>query len=249
MADTLSNPTVVKLKAIAKRLSAVAIVDAPESFDEAKKFRAANGDERIYLISPGVKVSDGDTLKSTPASAYAAAIFARINFWQSPSNQELEGILGSSVPVSFALDDPASQGQLLNGSQIATIVRQDGLRLWGVNGSGDQTDLTSNQIQKVRIRDAIKEALLSSIRWAIALGITKDFFTAVSSKVNEFLGDLQRKGAILGGECFPDDDQNTPGNLSSGKAFFVYRFTPISVAETLTFTEDVTDEYFRKLGV
>ncbi|MDQ3231785.1 MAG: phage tail sheath subtilisin-like domain-containing protein [Pseudobdellovibrionaceae bacterium] len=248
--DALANPVALKLKAISERLGAVVILDGPEDETELRKFRTANGAANVYIVSPKVRIApDSGTVLDVPASSYAAGVVAKINFWESPSNQEINGILGTSKAISFALNDPQSQGQKLNAIQVATIVRQDGLRLWGARGTGEPLDLKTNQLQKVRIRDAIREAIQASHRWAVAKGITRNYFDAVANNVNAYLGELKRLGAIAGGRCFPDPEANTPTALNDGNVFWIYEFTPTPVSEKLTFTEEITDKYLEEIGV
>jgi len=236
------------LGGVAKQLGAIAIFDVPGGKDEALKFHEVNVNERVYLVWPRVKVSHGAKTIAVPASAYAAGVFARVEFWESPSNQTINGILGTENAVAFALDDAQSTGQRLNAAHVATVVRQDGFRLWGARGAGDEKDLTTNQIQKVRIADAIREAILSSHRWAVAKGITSNYLKTVQNGVKAFLDDLKSKGAIAGGDCVPEDEQNTPTNFNQGKVFWRYSFTPTPVAETLYFIEQITDSYLTKIG-
>jgi phage tail sheath protein FI len=233
---------------VAKQLGAIGIFDVPGKKDEVLAFQTTNNSERIYLVWPRVKVSHGSKTIAVPASPYAAGVLAKINFWESPSNQPINGILGTEYPVSFALDDAMSLGQLLNSKQVSTIVRQDGFRMWGARGAGAPGNLKTHQIQKVRIADAIREAILSSHRWAVAKGITANYLKAVQNSVKTYLDDLKSKGAIAGGDCVPDDEQNTATNLFQGKVFWKYSFTPTPVAETLYFIEEITDSYLTKIG-
>lgn len=248
MAEVLANPVAGKLASVADRLLGVAIIDTPTDSKLVKDFRDANGAAHVYMVSPQVKIGQGSTIKAVPMSGYAAGVFAAINFWESPSNREVFGILGTSEPVSFSLSDPNTKGQLLNAIQVATIVRQDGFRLWGARGTGDTTDAKTNQIQKVRIRNAIREAILASHRWAVAQGITRNYFEAVAGSVNKFLEDLKRRGAIAGGACIPDAEANTIDNLNNGKVAWIYDFTPTPVSEKMTFTEEITDKYLEGIG-
>lgn len=248
MAGELANPIVSKAKEVATRLGAILIVDGPETSAEAKTFRDLNGGDFVYICSPKVKVAAGNQTADVPMSSYVAGVMAKNKFWQSPSNQLVQGILGTSRPISFSLDDPKSEGQILNSHQVATVVRQDGFRIWGARGSGDQTDLSANQIQKVRIRNAIREAIKASHRWAIAMGITRDYFIQVATSVNAYLSDLQKDTAILGGACWADPERNTPEAIADGKAYWKFKYTPLSVGETLTFEESITLEYYEGLA-
>ncbi len=245
----IANPIVVKLLAVARRLKAIAVVDGPEDEKALKKFRDLNGSSRLYIISPKVKVVDGDKTTATSSSAYVAGVFARIKFWQSPSNQSLFGILGTNVPMSFEIDDPESTAQQLNAMQVATIIREDGqYKIWGAKGSGNPQDSKTSQIQKVRIADAIEEAIAASTRWAVAAGITRDFIGAVERKVNNFFSDLIREGAIVGGECKGDKERNTSDALARGDVFWKYSFTPTAVAETLHFEGFNTNKFYETFG-
>jgi phage tail sheath protein FI len=248
MADT-ANPIVTKLLSVSRRLKAIAIVDGPEDEKELKKFRDLNGNARLYIVSPQVKIAADDKITAVPASSHVAGVFARINFWQSPSNQFLYGILGTGVPISFEIDDPESIAQKYNAMQVATLIREDGgFKIWGAKGSGDPNDSKTSQIQKVRIADAIEEAIAASTRWAVAAGINRDFIGAVERKVNNFLSDLIREGAIVGGECKGDKERNTAEALARGDVYWKYSFTPAAVAETLHFEGFNTNKYYESFG-
>ncbi|TCS44267.1 phage tail sheath family protein [Pseudobacteriovorax antillogorgiicola] len=243
----LKDPVLEKLRVVAERLNAIAVTETSEK--DYLEYRKANGAENVYMIYPKVKVQSGDKIEDAPASAAVAGIFAGLNFWESPSNKLINGVLGTSTPISFALDDPLSDGQSLNSAQISTIVRQDGLRLWGSRGTGDQTDLKTNFIHKVRIRNSIREALISGHRWALAKNMgSQRYFDEVATSVTNYLARLQRDGAIAGGVCYPDEESNTPDALADGKAYFVFEYTPSPVSERLTFKERITNDYLKTLG-
>jgi phage tail sheath protein FI len=244
----LADPIVKKLAQTARRLNGIGVVDGPADGTKVKDYRDINGDEGIYIVYPKVKIAEGQGYRDVPASSYVAGLLGTINYWESPSNREIQGIVGTSVPISFALDDPQSLGQRLNAMQVSTIVRAMGFRLWGVRGTGDQTDLTSNQLQKLRIRYAVKEALIISHQWAIAKGLTATYFETVAASVNSYFAYLMGLGAIAGGECVPNKIKNTPEALFDGRAYFTYRFTPTPVSETLTFEEEVTSDFLTQVA-
>ncbi|MCR8038482.1 phage tail sheath family protein, partial [Pseudomonas aeruginosa] len=91
---------------LAEKLRAIAILDGPNSTDEAAVAYAKNfGSKRLFMVDPGVQVWDSatNTARKAPASAYAAGLFAwtdaEYGFWSSPSNKEIKGITGRLVPV------------------------------------------------------------------------------------------------------------------------------------------------------
>ncbi|WP_312392014.1 phage tail sheath subtilisin-like domain-containing protein, partial [Pseudomonas sp.] len=96
------------LVALADKLRAIAIIDGPNTTDEAAMAYAGEvGAKRAYMVDPGVQY--WDTTKSAtvdaPGSAYVAGLFAwtdsEYGFWASPSNKEFVGITGTSRPIEF----------------------------------------------------------------------------------------------------------------------------------------------------
>lgn len=130
-----ANAVVAELVGIAERLRAVIIADGPNTTDAAAVTYAGDfGSARVYVVDPWVKVQRGSAVVSEPASARVAGLIAKIDndrgFWWSPSNQELNGIVGTSRAIDFRMGDTAARANLLNEAKIATIIREDGYRLW-----------------------------------------------------------------------------------------------------------------------
>ena len=136
--EDAANPAIGALLGVANRLRAVVLADGPNTTDAAAiTHREDFGSDRLYIVDPQVLVYDtfSGTNKAQPASIHAAARIAKTDqergFWWSPSNQLLEGIVGTARAIDFALSDPNSVANYLNENEVATIVRQDGFRLWG----------------------------------------------------------------------------------------------------------------------
>src|SRR5690606_23336683 len=96
------------MDALAGKLRAIAIVEGPDTDDEAALAYAANfGSKRIYMVDPGVKRWDttANAEVVAPNSAVVAGLFAqtdsRYGFWASPSNKEIVGITGTTRPIEF----------------------------------------------------------------------------------------------------------------------------------------------------
>lgn len=191
-------------------------------------------------------------LDTVALSPYIAGVFARTDeekgFWASPSNRKINGMYGLSTPIPYIEDNKDCLANELNSKKIMTVIRDDGFRVWGNSGLYDDNAPAYRFISVVRTKDVINRSLRRSLRWAIDRGITKNLLTEITAKVNEFLAQLKIKGAIIDGRVWADEAQNTPAALVDGKLFFNIEFTPIFIAEQITFTSILTDKYLTKLG-
>lgn len=246
-----ANAVVSELIGIADRLRAVIIADGPNTDDaEAIAYRGDFGSKRVFVVDPAVLVLDesGNTIVD-PSSARVAGLIARIDnqlgFWWSPSNQEIYGIQGTARQIDFVLGDASSRANLLNENEVATIIRQDGFRLWG--------NRTCSSDQKwaflcvVRTADIINDSLARNHLWAVDRGITKNYVTDVIEGVSNYLRYLTSIGAILGGSCWADPDLNTADQIAQGKIFFDFDFTPVYPAEHITFRSHLVNDYVQEI--
>lgn len=135
--NNLANAVVSEMIGIAERLRAVIIADGPNTTDEAAiAYSNDFGSARVYVVDPWVlKTDSAGATVAKPASPCVAGLIAKSDndrgFWWSPSNQNINGIMGTVRPVDFALGDASARANLLNEQGVATIIRQDGYRLWG----------------------------------------------------------------------------------------------------------------------
>lgn len=248
---SVANPVVAELLGIADRLRAVVIADGPDTNDaDAIEWAGDFGSKRVYVVDPGVKVLDEDaSIVTQPASARVAGIIAKSDaergFWWSPSNREIYGIVGTTRDVAFALGDANARANLLNEANVATIIRQDGYRLWGNRTLS--MDPKWAFLSVVRTADMIHESLLRAHLWAVDRNITRTYVQDVVEGVNAYLAHLKATGAILGGTCWADPELNTPANLAAGKVYFDFDFTPPAPAEHVTFRSRLVDDYFEEV--
>lgn len=248
--SNLANPVVSELIGLAGRMRAVIIADGPNTTDAAATVSAEDfGSDRVYLVDPWVKVQIGPNIVDQPASARVAGIIARVDnevgFWKSPSNEPMNGIIGTSRPVDFKLGDANSRANLLNENKVATIIRQSGYRLWGNRSMTADTKWHFLCVR--RTADIINDSLLRAHLWAVDRSITKTYVEDVTEGVNEYLRGLVALGAILGGKCWADPDLNTPTNIQLGKIFFNFDFTPVYPAEHITFRSHLVNDYIEEV--
>lgn len=248
---TLANPVVAELKGIAQRLRAVVIADGPNTTDAAAQDYAKDfGSDRIYVVDPWVqKLAEDGSIIITPASPCVAGLIAKtdndLGFWWSPSNQEINGIMGTVRPVDFVLGDAAARANLLNEAKVATIIRQDGFRLWGNRTLSSDAKFAFLSVR--RTADIINDSLLRAHLWAVDRNITKTYVHDVVESVNAYLRHLTSIGAILGGECYADPELNTPDQIAQGKVYFDFTFTPPFPAEHVTFRSHMVNDYLTEI--
>ncbi|WP_440055500.1 phage tail sheath C-terminal domain-containing protein [Pseudoalteromonas sp. T1lg65] len=246
----VANPVVKELVGIAERLRAVIIADGPNEGDnEAKEYRADFGSRRVFVVDPHVKVFRDGGLVEEPASARVAGMIAKSDndrgFWWSPSNTNMNGVVGTVRPIDFQLGDSFARANLLNEKEVATIIRQNGFKLWGNRTCSDDPKWAFLSV--VRTADMINDSLLRAHMWAVDRNITKTYIEDVTQSVQSYLDSLKAQGAILGGQIWADEELNTPANIQAGKVYFSFDFTPPTPAEHITFKSILTNNYLEEI--
>ena len=247
----VANPVVAELIGIAERLKSVIIADGPNTNDaDAIAYAKDFGSKRVFLVDPKSKKTGttGETITSW-SSAHVAGLIAKSDnergWWWSPSNQEINGIIGTARAIDFAMGDANCRANLLNEKNVATIIRQNGYRLWGNRTLS--ADSKWQFLCVVRTADMIDESLKAAHLWAVDRGITKNYVSDVIEGVNNYLRYLKNIGAILGGECWADPDLNTADVIKSGKVYFDFDFTPVYPAEHIVFRSHLVDDYIKDI--
>lgn len=230
------------LIAQADKLRAVALLDGPNgTTPDAIAYRAQFDSARAYLIDPWA-VADGDVV---PVSPHVAGLMAKIDnergFWWSPSNNPLLGIERPARPIDFGLGRVDSESNLLNEPGVATLVTEQGIRLWGNRTCSSDPKWAFLSVR--RTADMIHESLLQAHLWAVDRAIGKAYVRDVEESVNAYLRHLKSVGAILGGRCWLDEELNTPANIAAGRVYFDFDFTPPAPAERVTFRSHLVADY------
>jgi len=246
-----ANAVVAEMQGIADRMRAVVIADGPSTTDaDAITAAGDSGTRRVFFVDPRVlKVDSAGAIVPAWPSAAVAGVIARTDnsrgWWVSPSNQEIFGIVGTERAIDFSMSDPASRSNLLNVANVATIIRQNGFRLWGNRTLS--ADPKWSFLCVVRTADIIADSLQAAHLWAVDRGITKTYVEDVREGVNAFLRNLKSVGAILGGSCWLDPELNSAANIAAGKVYWDFDFTPVYPAEHLTFRSHLVDNYIAEI--
>jgi len=240
------------LVALADKLRAIAIIDGPNTTDEAAMAYAGEfGAKRAYMVDPGVQYWDttASATVDAPGSAYVAGLFAwtdsEYGFWASPSNKEFVGITGTSRPIEFLDGDETCRANLLNNANIATIIRDDGYRLWGNRTLS--ADAKWAFVTRVRTMDIVMDAILYGHKWAVDRSITATYVKDVTEGLQAFMRDLKNQGAIINFEVYADGELNTASQLEQGKVYWNIRFTDVPPAENPNFRVEVTNQWLTEV--
>ena len=189
-----ANTLAAGLVEVAGSVKGVAVLDGPNGTQaEAITFAGDFDSARAFLVDPAVVTADGSVL----ASPSVAGLIAVTDFWRSPSNKRLQGVVGTQRKIDFQHGNSATRAQALNDENIATIIRLDGYRLWG-NETVATTDASYRFINIQRTADAIEESLEEAHLWAIDRNITVRYFEQVAQSVQNFLDKLTAQTAITG---------------------------------------------------
>ena len=241
-----------ELSAIAQRMKSVCILDGPNTTDQdAISYREDYGSDRVYIVDPWAKVWDTVQNKEViqPVSARVAGLISKMDntrgWWWSPSNQVIDGIVGTARGIDFELSDVNCRANYLNENEVTTIVHEDGYRLWGNRTCS--IDPKTAFLCVRRSADMIAESILYAHLWAVDRGITKSYLEDVRDGVRSYIRHLKKVGALIGGDCWVDPEINTPDQIAQGIVYWDYDFTPVYPAEHLVFRSHIVDRYLTDL--
>ncbi|MGK2740532.1 phage tail sheath subtilisin-like domain-containing protein [Tepidicaulis sp. LMO-SS28] len=250
--DDLANPVVSELIGIADKLRATIVAEGPNTTAaEAITWREDWGSSRLYVVDPAVKVWDTtlDQAVVQPNSARVAGMIARRDnergFWWSPSNQVMNGIVGTARAIGFNLSDANSEANLLNENAVATIVQKDGYRLWGNRTCSDDPLWAFLSVR--RTADMVYESVERSFLWAMDRPLSAQLVLDIQDSVQAYLNSLKARGAILGGTVWLDPELNTPSTLMAGELYLDFDIEPPAPMERLTFRAHRNSGYYEEL--
>lgn len=250
---------------MSRYLGAIDLIDAPVGtpLSEVIKGRGPVGSinfntssERTVLCYPHCKVYDSATggerlepLSQRMAGAIAAKDIEK-GFHFSPSNTEIQGVIGSEFSLTAKIDDPQSEVNLLNEVGVCSIFNSfgTGFRTWG-NRSAAWPGNThmKNFICVRRTADIINESIRYFSLQYMDSPINQALVDDLVESVNAFLRKLVGDGALIGARCWFDTSRNPKERLAAGQMLLQYKFTPPTPLERLTFETEITDEYLVSL--
>ncbi|MDD2870084.1 phage tail sheath subtilisin-like domain-containing protein [Neomegalonema sp.] len=242
-----------ELDAMAHRLRALALIDAPAGTDVADVVagRGPSGainfnssSERSVLCYPHLKVYDPviDAIRLEPLSPYLAGVICAVDmeegYWVSPSNHEIKGVIGIERRLSAMINDPSTDVNRLNEAGIVTIFNAfgSGLRVWG-NRTAAWPSVThpKNIIPVRRVADMLHESVEQAMLQFIDRPINQALIDDVRETVNGFIRTLIGRGALIDGRCVFDPAKNEETQLAAGHLVYDIEFMPPTPAERISF--------------
>jgi phage tail sheath protein FI len=239
-----------KMNEVAEKLRGMAVVDAPNlTTTDAVTYAASFDHDRVYICYPKVVVFKNGVEESRWLSPFVAGMMVKMDnergFWHSPSNQNINGIIGTEKPIDFSLSDANSTANFLNEKRVNTVVNLNGYKLWGNRTTA--ANLKKVFVNVARTADIIADSVERAHVYAVDKNITANYFESVSDSVNAYLRNLQSKGAILGGLCWANSENNTTYDIQLGIANFSFDFQPPTPAESVHFTYSLNEDYFNNI--
>lgn len=239
---------------IAETLRAVALIDAPKgtSFSAALALRGETAEnsnfktesDRAILCYPHCIAYDTSLGRNTiePLSPRLAGVICAVDdekgYWFSPSNNEINGIVGMETPISARINDATSDANLLNEQGIVTIFNSygTGFKVWG-NRTAAWPNNTSvkNFINIRRVSDVIHESLEYSMVQFLDQPINDALIDSICESVNSFMRTLVARGALVDGYCTFDSSKNEASEVALGHLTFDITFMPPTPCERISF--------------
>ncbi|MDC7787372.1 hypothetical protein PQJ75_13505 [Rhodoplanes sp. TEM] len=222
----VANPVALAMSAIAKRLLAIGICDAPnlgrvEAALWAERLKRDNG-RYLYAIDPAVRrfvVLDGsdDTILTRPASTTVAALFAKRDrerggpYW-SPENQTSSAIVGTARPVSYYDGEIDHEANFLINAGVNTFI--EGKELFGSETLSNDTNWRF--VNKVRTENAIRASLPAALRKWRGENFTAHNALMIVKTIEYFLEELVSLGVVVGYTRYFDRGLNPNANMRQG---------------------------------
>lgn len=244
-----SHDVATELLSIAEQLRGFAYISAhgQATLDDVLLYRDQFGSREGMLIWPdftGFDVREEAT-RTQAAVAHALGLRAKIDqevgWHKTLSNMPVNGVSGISKDVFWDLQDPATDAGVLNEADVTTLINQSGFRFWGSRTlTEDPLFAFENYVRSAQvIADTMAEAHLWAVDKPMHPSLVRDIVEGINAKFREWI----RRGYLLGGEAWFDEELNSAEVLKAGKLYIDYDYTPVPPLENLMFQQRITDRY------
>ncbi len=210
----------------------------------------------VTLNSSGAPVPSQFNANSVgPYSPWVAGAIAAkdlaLGYWWSPSNTQVDGMLGPDVTLYASILDASSDTNNLNAAGIVTVFNAfgTGLRVWG-NRSAEYpaSAAADNFISVRRTMDVIEESLELAMLQFIDQPISNSLIDAILASANAFIRSLIQRGALVAGAASFDPAENPYSQISAGQLVFDIDVMPPPPAERISFEAFIDVTLLQQLG-
>ncbi len=172
-------------------------------------------------------------------------------YWWSPSNTQVEGMLGPDVTLYASILDASSDTNNLNAAGIVTVFNAfgTGLRVWGNRSAEYPTSAApDNFISVRRTMDVIEESLELAMLQFIDQPISNALIDAILASANAFIRSLIQRGALVAGAASFNPAENPAAQIAAGQLVFDIDVMPPPPSERITFEAFIDVTLLQQLG-
>lgn len=223
-----------------------------KTISEAIDYRENFSQRELMVIFPDFLAWDTTANETSTAWATARALGLRAKIDQTTgwhktlSNVGVNGVTGVSASVSWDLQEPATDANLLNQAGVTTLIRNDGFKFWGNRTcSDDPLFLFENYTRTAQV---LADTMAEAHAWAMDKPITATLIRDIVAGINAKFRELKNNGYIVDGACWYDPDSNDIATLKAGKLNIDFDYTPVPPLENLTLRQRITDTYLAILS-
>ncbi|WP_019519343.1 phage tail sheath C-terminal domain-containing protein [Faucicola boevrei] len=183
----------------------------------------------------------------TSAIACAVALRALIDdtypasFTKSISNVPIPTASGIVHPRTWSLTDPNTEVGYLNANEVTSLIQHEGFRFWGNRTTSSEPRFAFETVVRSAqfLKRTIADGCFPFIDKPLTPILARDIIDSINAKVRA----LVSKGLFIGANCWYDEAENNPQDLSQGILYIDYEYTPVPTLENLHLNQRITDRY------
>jgi phage tail sheath protein FI len=208
----------------------------------------------VTIVNGAVATETANANADSPLSQWIAGVMAAQDlnkgYWWSPSNVQIQGIVGPDVAIYSSIIDPNADTNNLNAAGILTVFTGYGTgpRSWGNRSAAYPTSTEPDQFINIRrTLDIIEESAQLAMMQYLDAPITNALIDLIVASVNAFLRTLVARGALVDGRCSYDPSENPASQIAAGQLVFDIDVMPPPPAERMTFNVFIDTSLLSKL--
>lgn len=232
---------------VAQKLRAFAYVYANDcdTKEEVNLYRENFSQRELMLIWPHFLHLGATGNEAAFSTAVAAGLRARldteIGWHKTLSNVGVNGVIGIEKPVSWDLQDPATDAGYLNEADVTTLIRSSGFRFWGSRTCSDDPLFAFENY--TRTAQVLADMMAEAHQWAVDKPLHPSLAKDILEGIKAAGRSLVQAGYLIGFDAWLDESANTVDKIKAGKLTIDYDYTPVPPLEDLTLQQRISDRY------